>query len=353
MKQVTIAVALLFVIVCSAGSAIITGDHGSRIKVFYAMTDRTGQYAIQKGKIISFSSKDEYDAADLFGRAQDKSKATVRLFNADGISEGDTLYVINDKNLVIAKMVVRTIFKSASFGPMLVGYGNFRLGSVGDRVIVKAGNEESRYAYIYKARGDYYNVTGDEGEAIHEYKSALKVDGDNPGAHLALGLVYLNQGLDQFAIREFDHAKKNISRLYDNEDKFILLRSIAEISFRNVYESFMPQKLKDKYRDEGMKACRDALRIYPKSERMYYYLGVFSYRTANPDDKAAKDYLLKVLELNPSHADAYTALSELYYRHDNLLKARMFAEKAIEADRGNMRAQKMLKYIESKERIKQ
>ncbi len=353
MKQLTIAVMLLFIMVCRASSAVIAGDNGSRIKVFYTMTDRTGQYAIQKGKIISFSSKDEYDAADLFGRAQDKSKATVRLFDADGISEGDTLYVVNDRNLIIAKMVVRTIFKSASFGPMLVGYGNFRLGSVGDRVIVKAGNEDSRYAYIHKARGDYYNVVGEDGEAINEYKSALGVDEGNPAVHLSLGLVYLNQGLDRFALREFEHAKKNISRLYDNEDKFILLRSIAEISFRNVYESFMPQKLKDKYRDEGMKACKDALRIYPKSERMYYYLGVFSYRTANPDDKAAKDYLLKVLELNPSHVDAYTALSELYYRHDNIVKARMFAEKAIEADSGNIRARKMLRYIDSKERIKQ
>ncbi|MBP7735792.1 MAG: tetratricopeptide repeat protein [Spirochaetes bacterium] len=353
MKQITIAVALLFIMVINADSAVISGDKGSRIKVFYTMNDRTGQDAIQKGKIISYSSKDEYNAADLFGQAQDKSKATVRLHDAEGISEGDILYVINDKNLIIAKMAVRTIFKSASFGPMLVGYGNFRLSSVGDRVIVTAGSEESKYSYIYKARGDYYHVTGEDGEAINEYKNALKVDANNPNAHLALGLVYLNQGLDQFALREFNQAKNNISRLYDNEDKFILLRSIAEISYRNVYETFMPRKLKEKYRDEGMKACKDALRIYPKSERMYYYLGVFSFRTSDPDDRAAKDYLLKVIELNPSHANAYVALSELYYRHDNMIKARMFAEKAIEADNGNIRAQKMLKYIESKEQIKQ
>ena len=65
----------------------------------------------------------------------------VRLYDAEGINEGDTLYVINDKNLVTAKMTVRTLFNSISFGPMLVGYGNFRLRSVGDRVVQRTEEE--------------------------------------------------------------------------------------------------------------------------------------------------------------------------------------------------------------------
>jgi tetratricopeptide (TPR) repeat protein len=352
MKQSMAVMALLLVLAIPAQSNMIMEEGGERLKVFYSMTDRVGWNAVLKGKIISYASKDEYDPGDLFGRAQDNSKATVRLYNADGINEGDTLYVINDSNLIVAKIKVRAIFKSASLGEMLVGYGNFRLSSVGDRVIQKSEDENSKFSYIYKARGDYYENTGNKGEAIREYENALKLDKNNPNAHLALGLVYLKQGLDQFALREFQEGYKNIGRLYDNEDKFLLLRSIADIRFREVYESFAPERQKEQFREEGIKICREALQVYPQSERMNYYLGVFYYRTPKPDDKKARDYLLRVLDLNPSNSDACVALSELYYRHENMAKARLYAQKALDADRANPRAQRMLKYIESKEQVK-
>lgn len=355
MKKIIVIAAFIYIMTgmgpARAAMQLAGGD--APIKVFLSMTDTQGWYALQKGKIISYSSKDEYEAKDLFGRALDKSKATVRLASPEGIREGDTLYVINDSNLITAKMKVRTIFKSASFGYMLVGYGNFRLSALGERVVQRAEDNEAKYAYIYKARGDYYDSTGSQGEAIREYKNALKADSRNPSAHLALGLVYMKQGLDQFALRELQEGYRDIGRLYDNEDKFVLLKSLAEIHFKQVYETFVPQKLKEKYREEGIMACKEALAIYPQSDRINYYLGVFNYRSPNPDDKAAKDYLLRAAEINPSNAEAYVALSELYYRHENMAKARMYAEKAIDADHSNTRAQKMLKYIQSKEQLKQ
>src|SRR4030042_1688020 len=166
---------------------------------------------------------------------------------------------------------------------MLVGYGNFKLSSIGDRVIQREEDANAKYSFIYKARGDYYDNTGNRGEAIREYKTALTLDSNNPEAHLDLGLIYWRQGLDQ---------------------------------------------------------C--ALGVYPRSEKMNYYLGVFHCRSPNPDERAARDYFLKVVELNPSHADACVALAELYYRHDNMRKALLYAEKALQADRSNPRAQKML-----------
>jgi tetratricopeptide (TPR) repeat protein len=342
MKQSLFVIALLLVLVVPARSNMIMEEGENRLKVFYSMLDRVGWYAVLKGKIVSYAAKDEYDAKDLIGAAQDKSKATVRLYNADGIKEGDTLYVINDKNLIVAKIKVRAIFKSASFGDMLVGYGNFRLSSVGDRVIQKSEDENSRYSYIYKARGDYYDNTGSKSEAIREYNNAIKLDKNDPNAHLALGLVYLKQGLDQFALREFQEGYRNIGRMYDNDDKFVLLKSMAEIRFKEVYESFIPQKLSERYREDGIKICKEALKIYPQSEKMNYYLGIFHYRSSNPDDKKARDYFLRVLDLNPSNSDACVALSELYYRHENMGKALQYAQKALEADRSNPRAQKML-----------
>ena len=352
MKQLLAVMAFMVALAVPAQSNMIMEEGAERLKVFYSMTDRVGWYAVLKGKIISYASKDEYDAADLIGRSQDKSKATVRLYNAEGIKEGDILYVVNDSNLIVAQLKVRAIFKSESLGDMLVGYGNFRLSTEGDRVVQKSGDENSKYSHIYKARGDFYESTGNSSEAIREYENALKLDKTNPNAHLALGLVYLKQGLDQFALREFQEGYRNIGRMYDNEDKFLLLRSIADIRFREIYESFIPATQKEKYREEAIKICKEALQVYPQSERMNYYLGVFHYRTPKPDDKKARDYLLRVMDLNPSNAEASVALSELYFRHDNVEKARMYAQKALESDRTNSRAQKMLKYIESKEEVK-
>jgi len=344
--------AILLALAVPVQSNMIMEEGSERLKVFYSLTDRMGWNAVLKGKIVSYASKDEYDSGDLIGRAQDKSKATVRLYNTEGINEGDTLYVINDSNLIVAKLKVRAIFKSESLGNMLVGYGNFQLSSEGDRVIQKSEDENSKFSYIYKARGDFYENVGSSGEAIREYENALKLDKNNPNAHLALGLLYLKQGLEQYALREFQEGYRNIGRMYDNEDKFLLLRSIADIRFREVYESFIPEKQKERYREEAIRICREALRVYPQSERMNYYLGVFHYRTPNPDDKKARDYLLRVLDLNPSNPEACVALSELYYRHENMAKARMYAQKALDADSANPRAQKMLKYIETKEQLR-
>ncbi|MBN2160080.1 MAG: tetratricopeptide repeat protein [Spirochaetes bacterium] len=352
MKKIITGAALLVVLFGIDGSGMTMDESAARMKVFFTMTDRVGCEAVLKGKVISYSSNDEITAEDLIGRAQDKSKATVRLYRAEGIREGDTLYVVNDKNLVVAKMTVRTVFKSVSFGDMLVGYGNFRLGAVGDRVVLKAADDASKYAYIYKARGDYYNNIGSTGEAIREYRNALQADRNDPEAHLSLGLVYMKQGMDQFAMREFQESYRHIGLIYDNEDKFILLRSMAELRYREVYESFLPDKMKERSRKDGMKLCGEALLIYPESDTMHFYLGVFNYRSPVSDDKAARDHFLKAVEINPSHAEAYVALSELYYRHENIGKARMYAEKALQADHENRRARQLLNYFETGRQVK-
>lgn len=347
MRRIIAVAGLMVVLVAGdARSSMIMEEGTGRLKVFYTMNDREGRRAVLKGKIISFSAKEILDKNDVYGKAQDRNKATVRLYDAEGIHEGDMLYVVNEKNLIVAKMEVRLMFTSRSFGNMLVGYGNFRLASVNDRVVREESEDVSKYAYIHKARGDYYENIGERGSAIEQYKRALELDRNDPSARLALGNAYLKEGLEQFALREYQEAYRTINRLNDREDRFLLLRNIAEIRYREIYESFIPESLKEQYRNEAIRVCREALRIYPGSERMNYYLGIFHYRSPNPDDRKAKDYFLKVLELNPGHAGALVGLSELYYRHDNKDKARLYAQKALASESGNERARAMLRKIE-------
>src|SRR4030042_6960682 len=184
MKRILTGIALAIILAYPARSNLIMDENQARMKVFFTMTDTVGWYAVLRGKIVSYSSKDEFDENDLFGRSQDKSKATVRLYGGEGINVGDTLYVVNEKNLIVAKMTVRTMFRSKSFGDMPGGYGNFKLSSIGDRVIQREEDANAKYSFIYKARGDYYDNTGNRGAAIREYKTALTLASNNPEAQL-------------------------------------------------------------------------------------------------------------------------------------------------------------------------
>lgn len=351
-RIIAVAALMVMLVADDVRSSMLMAEGTDRLKIFYTMNDREGRRAVLKGKIISFSAKEFLDKNDIYGKAQDRNKATVRLYDSRGINERDILYVVNEKNLIVAKLEVRTMFKSRSFGDMLVGYGNFRLASVGDRVVREESEDVSRYAYIHKARGDYFENIGERGNAIEQYKTALGLDRNDPAARLALGNVYMKEGLEQFALREYQEAYRNINRLHDREDRFLLLRNIAEIRYREVYESFIPESLKEQYRDEGIRVCREAIRVYPGSERMHYYLGIFHYRSPKPDDRKAKDYFIKVIDLNPGHAGALACLSELYYRHDNMEKARLYAEKALASESDNVRARAMLRKIEGRQKMK-
>ncbi len=318
-------------------------------KVFYSQTDQAGWKAGICGRIDSFSVRQDIDKNDLMERPREKSRVTVRLYSREGIKEGDELFVIDDKNLITGRIKVVSIFKSLSFGYMLTGYGNFRLCARHDRVVQRYTERDSDAAGVYKGRGDYFQEKGDPGSAIAQYKKALTLDRGNPEVHLALGTIYLKQGVLQFANREFIEAYRTMGRLYDNEDRYRLLRGLADVRYREVYESYLPQEKKEKLKEQGIGYCREALAIYPQSVEINYFLGRFHYsRSSSPesDDKTARDYFIKVVELQPEHINANIALSELYFRHKNREKAQFYANQALKGDPHNRRAHQLLNYID-------
>ncbi|MCU0848154.1 MAG: tetratricopeptide repeat protein [Spirochaetes bacterium] len=317
-----------------------------RVKIFFSQNETAGIDAVLKGKVQAFSSKDEYDKQDLLNRAQEKSKVTVRLYSTRGVHEGDVLYIINDRNIVVAKVMAKIIFNSGSFGKMVIGYGFFRLASIGDRVVQLKEDSYTQYSCVYTARGDYYLEAGDTGNAISEYKKAIEMDSGNPEARIGLGKIYFKQGLYQFAFMQYEEAYKRIARIYDMENRYDLLRGMAEIRFHQLYYEGLPAGFRDRYMLDGVKYCAEALQANPDSVQVNYMLGVFYSRRQDPMDEKARDCFLKVIELDPMHAKACIALSELYFKHDNYEKARTYAEMALKAEPTNKRAFKLLKYIE-------
>ncbi len=332
----------------SAQANMILDKSYSRIKIYQTQKLMDGWDAVVKGKITSISSMDTLDDNDLLGRAKDKYKATVRLYSVDGIKVGDALYVVNNNNLIVSKITVKNIFKTVSLGYMLIGYGNCRLAGVDYMVTQRVEDEFAKNAYVYKSRGDYFVNIGDYAKAIAEYKKSLEMDKGSPETHIALGYVYMNQGVDRFAYNEFQEAYKRMNRLYDNEDKFLLLKGLVDIIFKEVYHtSNLNSEMKKKFISQGVTYCREALKVYKKSYEMNYYMAMFHYQGPETDHRVAKDYFMKVIELKPDHADSYTALSNLFFMHGNKDKARKYLDKALEIDKFNPEARRMLNKMET------
>lgn len=337
-----IAATLLFGSVVQ-GATLLSSSPTDRIKVFYHKEDGTGWLAVLKGVIIGMGAR-ELPSGELAKSVQDKSKVSVRLHNHEGVKPGDILYAIDDKSLIVSKIEVKSVYYTKSFGYMLLGYGNLRLAKNGNRVVQRIEDQYSRYAYIYKSRGDYHQRMGDEGESITQYKKAIELDRGNPEAHLALGSIYLKNDLLQFAQREFQEAYTNIGRLYDSQDRFELLKSLAETRYRELYFTAIPDRLKKKYTEEGIRYAKEGLVMNKDSRELNFYLGMFYFRNPEPSDKDARNQFIKVIELDPENVEAYVVLSELYYKHRNKEKSRRYAEEALRLDPSNERA-KYLKQL--------
>jgi tetratricopeptide (TPR) repeat protein len=341
---------LLLIITAGSAYANLKFDKNSlRTKIYFTYNDKIGQDAVVKGKVISISTSEELPADELSGGIHDRSKVTVRLTDREGLHENNVLYVVDVNNIVVSKLQVKYIYDSRTLGNMLIGYGNFKLTSEGFRVVMLLTEKSPGDSFIFKSRGDYYYRPGDKGKAITEYKKAIEMDRNNPSARLGLGLAYYRDGIYNFAYTELLAAYKHISSLYDNEDRFILLRTMAEIRAIEAYRNYNIYENRIMFRKEGIKYCKEALRIHKNSVDVNYLLGEFYYRKIDDktdDDKLARDMFLKVLELDQSHSGANLRLAELYLKHNNREKGLYYAKKAAEADPSSQKALEILKSAE-------
>ena len=318
-----------------------------KVMIYFSFNDKLGTSAIVKGKIISISiNEEDLPQTGLADSIESKTKVVVRLLDKEGIHPASVLYVINSNNIVVSKFQARYFFNNKTFGDMLIGYGNFKLSQEGLRVVQLVANERNGESFIYKARGDYYDRIGDQGKAISEYKKSIELDVHNPAPRLALGLIYYKNEIYNYAYTELIAAYNNISSLYDNEDKFILLKSLAEIQEIEAYNHFNSFENRIKFRKEGIKFCKEALRLNKNSVDVNYLLGKFymiKIDERGDDDKLAREMFFKVIELNPMHSGANLRLAELYIRHNNKEKGLYYAKKTLESDRANQKALEIIK----------
>ncbi len=345
MKKIIIFV-LLVIVPCSlTWGNMIHKNESLRTRVFFTQKDELGKDVVIKGIILSISSSENLPENDISGIASEKTRATLRLYSKESVRLNDTLYVIDGNNLVVSKIEIKHLFSNSTFGNMALGYGNLKLSSEGFRVVQILKDHNAQWAFMYKSRGDLYARNNNNGKAISEYKKAIEMDSGNPEARMALGIIYYKDGIYNFAYSELKKAYANIQRLYDNEDKFILLSTLAEISFIEAYKNYNVQSNRVRFRNEGINYCLEALKVDSSSPEVNFLLGEFyykSFKSSDEMDKKARDSFLKTIAVNPDHSMANLRLAMLYFKYSNREKGLFYAQKALHSDPDNSEARELL-----------
>ncbi|HEY1406869.1 MAG TPA: tetratricopeptide repeat protein [Spirochaetota bacterium] len=325
--------------------------------IFFTEEDRIGVKAQLCGIVLQMGVKETLDPKEkeLGKSVQDHSKISVRLISSDGIIPGSVLYVVNDRNLVVAKVHTVKVFDSTSFYKVCVGYGNFRAVQKDFRVVQRADDERANNAYLYISKGNYYRDQGDISKSIEYFQKAVTIDKRNPEAHSALGFLYLEQKLIPFAIKEFDLANENVGRLYDKEDIYLLLKGSAESRYMAAFYSELPKgnKLRERYVEEGIYFSKRAIAVFPDSTESHFYLGRFYYdrstdemsKIETENDENAVKEMEKVISLNTDQFDAYVILARIYKKHNDKDKALQYADKATRINPADSDARELYKSI--------
>jgi len=357
--RVILAVLSCFVITDAYVSAarLVPSESGKMMVVFFNEEDHIGTNAVLKG-IINQTGLREFGTEkerELGQKIQGRTKATARLYRDEEIIPGTVLYVINDKNLVVAKFTAMTVFKSAAFDRMCVGYGEFRGVQQDFRIVQKSMDSRASEAYLQIAQGNYSMEMKDLSAAINHYEKAVLYDHDNPEAHTGLGYIYLEQKIIPFAIREFDAAYSSRKRVYDKEDKYLLLKGCAQSRYMAVFYSELVKgnPARDKYEDQGILYSREAVAQYPDSVEANFYLGMFYYdkstdaltKVETENDVKAVEAMEKVIMLKSDHFDAHIILAKIYKKHGNKDRSLFYIRKAREIDPVNVDARELEKSI--------
>jgi hypothetical protein len=342
----------------SYGAKLYVEPGEDKLLIFFTEESKIGQKAILKGLISEIGAREfsTEKEKELGQSIQDRTKALIRLVDAVDIIPGNTLYVVNERNLIVARLSILTVFKSSSFEMMCVGYGNFRVSKQGYRVVQVANDDRSTDASGYCAKGNYYYDMGDQSKAIEYYQKSIGCDKTYPEAHSALGYIYLEQKLIPFAMKEFDIAYQYRARVYDKEELYLILKGSVESRYTAAFRSELPKgnKIRERYVDEGIRLANEAIKIYPESLDAHFYLGSFYYDRSTSDltrietenDKLVKDEMLKVLSFKEDHTEANMILAKLYRKHQMKEIALKFAEKAVSSDPKSIEARDLKKAIE-------
>ncbi len=129
----------------------------------------------------------------------------------------------------------------------------------------------------------YHKTLGLNEKAIERFKEAIRLEPNFPDPHLNLGMLYLEDGRDDLAQREFAKPYYNLGNFYNS---------------RGLHRKAMEQYLA-------------AIDLYPQYAEAHNNLGILYLATFGLRGKAI-EHLSNAVRLNPGLVDAHFNLGKLY-----------------------------------------
>jgi type IV pilus assembly protein PilF len=176
-------------------------------------------------------------------------------------------------------------------------------------------SEEQHKAKVHVELGSLYLIDGRPSVALEEARIALSADPSYAPAYNLLGLTHMTMGEPKLAEENFDKAMRNAP---------------GDPEIQNNFGWFLCQNGREKRAIEFFTAAaRNPL--YATPGKPLTNAGMCAVRIK--DDKAAEDFLLRALRLNPGNTQALYWLADIAYRQGRHLEARQWVsdiEKTME-----------------------
>ncbi len=279
----------------------------------------------------------------------DKKRILIRVWQRNIVRQGEVLYILDQRNLVIGKLKVKNVFDTLYFGQMVSGVGHFHLIPAETKIgqLIKAEDKTQENYQIYLAKADNFFEQKIFGESVRYYKKALSIDGNDPHALFGLGKTYYYMKLMEPAEKMLQQAYQNRHFFNNAEDKGEMYIYLANFYIRKAEKSGIDadRKKRSAFLEKAQAMLLKANAQIPDSPQVFYYLGRVA-MARQLDQKALEYFRSSIRYGNDFLFENYWYIAQIFKAKKMNKKATLFLQKALAIRPDNYRIKAELKNLQ-------
>jgi tetratricopeptide (TPR) repeat protein len=193
---------------------------------------------------------------------------------------------------------------------------------------------------FYYKFGEFLTDANDNDDAIIFYNKAVETDSKNLNAYLALYKTYEVSANNAKSYEIIKKAYQNLPNAPEIRELYSSINSGTSNKKNELALSYIKN-------NDYAKAIALYQQIEPKSIEIYFSLS--NCYKALKDYKKATQVLQDAAKANPANSDIYYAIAVLYLDQNSPQTAKSYLKKSISLNKENLKAIKLLSFLEKKE----